>query len=147
MSFEHDEKRRYRNASEIEMVVRGFESCTREPDAFSHAEHLLVGLCYLTQSTLEESLERMRDGLRRFLWHHSKDLGVYNETITLFWLKRLQSFLQTRSPRPTLVQLASEMLESFPDSKLIYSYYSRERLDTREARTNWVEPDLRPLDF
>jgi len=32
------------------------------------------------------------------------------------------------------------------DSRLIFTYYTRERLQTMEARRQWIEPDLQPLE-
>jgi hypothetical protein len=43
----------------------------------------------------------------------------------------------------------SEWIESYPellDRNLLAKHYSPGRLETQEARSGWVEPDLAPLE-
>jgi hypothetical protein len=147
-SFERDAERPYRNDAEIETVVRGFESCACAPAEFKHRQHLLVAAYYLAQMPLAAAHERLRANLLRFLRHHAVDANVYHETVTLFWLRRVQSFVESRGTRTGLVELVNELLASSGgDAGLIHAYYSPERLASDEARTRWQEPDLKPLDF
>jgi hypothetical protein len=140
----------YTSEREIEAIVSGFESCAMPDSEFSHRAHMVVALSYLHLSRLsaEQAAERMRDGLYRFLDHYGNDRQKYNETITLFWIKLVRGFLDraSTSERP-LAALANELAASYPDSKLIYDYFSKELLSSGEARTSWVEPDRKPLDF
>jgi hypothetical protein len=139
----------YKSKAEIEAIVQGFEDCTLPDSEFRHAAHLTVALYYLQRSrlTVPEAATRMRDGLYRFLDHYAGDRQAYNETITLFWIRVVDSFLcGTDAARP-VEELASEMIEAFGNSNLIYEYFSREHLLSKQARTAWVEPDLKPLDF
>ncbi len=139
----------YGSEDEIEAVVRGFESCTTPPAEFKHASHLVVALCYLRDSrlTVAEAAERLRAALYRYLDHNGVDRRKYNETITLFWLRRVRAFLDTADDARTMAALAAEMLASCGGAKLVNDYYSQEGLFSEEARTGWVEPDLKPLDF
>lgn len=147
MKRQDDAKRQYGSDEEIESVALNFERCALSPEEFGHREHLTVALFYLSRSSLEAAHKRIREGIQRFLLHHSEPLNVYHETITLFWLKRLQSLLDDARRSTSLFELFNEILESGNDASLINSYYSKERLATDEARTSWIEPDLRPLDF
>ncbi|HJU54476.1 MAG TPA: hypothetical protein VJ715_07895, partial [Pyrinomonadaceae bacterium] len=111
--------------------------------------HLVVALCYLRGSHLAvaQAATRMRAGLYRYLDHNGVDRRKYNETITLFWLKRVHGFLdRADTTRPT-ADLANEMLELCGNATLVNDYYSKERLFSEEARKVWVEPDLKPIDF
>jgi hypothetical protein len=139
----------YKSEREIEALVQGFEDCTLPDSEFRHAAHLTVALYYLqrTRLTVPKATGKMRDGLYRFLDHYAGNRQAYNETITLFWIRIVDSFLSgTDTARPIEV-LANEMIEAFGSSNLIYEYFSREHLLCMEARTAWVEPDLKPLDF
>lgn len=140
----------YSSDTEIEAIVLGFESCTMPDSEFSHRAHMVVALSYLHHSQLSvtEAAERMRAGLYRFLDHYGNDRQKYNETITLFWIKLVRGFMNRAGTqeRP-LAGLASELAATHPDSRFIYDYYSKELLSSDEARTSWVEPDLKPLDF
>jgi hypothetical protein len=134
---------------EVEAIVRGFENCTLPDSEFGHPSHLTVALSYLHLSrlTVPEATTRMRAALYRYLDHYGEDRRKYNETITLFWVKRVRSFLDTTDTTRAVASLANEMIESFGSSQLIYNYYSKERLLSEEARKAWIEPDLKPLDF
>lgn len=140
----------YSSDTEIEAIVSGFESCSMPDDDFSHSAHMMVALSYLhlSQLSVAEARDRMRAGLYRFLDYYGNDRQKYNETITLFWIKLVRGFLDRADTRERpLAELANELAASYPDSKLIYDYYSKELLSSDEARTSWVEPDLKPLDF
>ena len=140
----------YKSDAEIEAIVRGFESCAMPDSEFSHRAHMVVALSYLHLSRLsvEAAAERMRKGLYRFLDHYGNDRQKYNETITLFWIKLVRGFLDRFGTKEdSLAGLANQLAATHPDSKLIYDYYSKERLSSDEARTSWVAPDLKSLDF
>lgn len=130
----------YRCDQELAEAVRKFESCRLSPAEFTHRAHLIVALWYLSHFPAEEAAARMREGLRRFIEHHSAT--GYHETITLFWLKIVRRFLDERVNAQALSDVANELLEKFGDSKLLSEYYSRELIASTEARSVWVEPDL-----
>ncbi len=130
---------------EIEKLVLSFESCTIAPAAFDHGAHLTVALWYLSQFSEADATGRMRAGLHRFTAHHNSQ--AYNETLTLFWLTLVRHFLDTADAMRSLPELANELLRLYPDSSLIYEYFSRPLTQTPEAKRAWVTPDLKPLDF
>jgi len=74
---------------EIETVVRGFETCQTSADDFKHKDHLVVAVWYVHNLGREAALERMRDGLLRFLAHHQVDPKKYSEEVTRFWIERI----------------------------------------------------------
>lgn len=139
-----DSPRAYTNSEEIKAVVSGFESCETKPSDFHHREHLTVALWYLVGSTEEAAMEKMRLGLFRFLEHN--DLHAYHETVTAFWIKKVRSFLADSNSQRPLTEIANEMLAAFDDVHLIDKYFSKERLQSDEARDRWIEPDV-PFDF
>ena len=85
----------------------------------------------------------MKEGLYRFLSHY--DLHGYNETITMFWLKVLQQHLSQLKGEHSIVKLVNDAVEKYNSSKLIFQHYSQEILQTEEAKTTWIESDLKPL--
>jgi len=74
---------------EIETVVRGFETCQTSADDFKHKDHLVVAVWYVHNLGREAALERMRDGLLRFLAYHQVDPKKYSEEVTRFWIERI----------------------------------------------------------
>jgi hypothetical protein len=139
----------YKSDAEVEALVRRFEDCTLPDTEFGHAAHLVVALFYLHSSrlTVPQAAERMRGALHRFLDHYGEDRGKYNETITIFWVKLVLSFLNRTLVARTSAEMANEMTAAFGSSRLIYDYYSKELLMSDRARVAWAEPDLKPLDF
>src|SRR5947209_17539740 len=143
-----DSKDYYKSVDEIEAVVRGFESCTTQPSEFNHRAHLTVAFAYLhlSQLTVAGALERMRIGLYRFLDHNHVAREKYNETITLFWIKLIRSFLDRTDAKRPVADIANEMIASYGNSQLIFDYYSKEIISSEEARKMWIEPDAKSFD-
>ena len=143
-----DSRNLYRSDAQLEEVVRGFEGCTTADSEFSHQAHLVVAFSYLQLYglTVGEATERMRASLYRFLDHHGHDRRKYHETITLFWLKLVRSFLDRTDTSRRPPDIINELLENYHSSQLINDYYSKERLNSDEARKSWIEPDLKTLN-
>jgi hypothetical protein len=135
----------YRDQTEIESVVRGFESCTTAKDDFSHASHLTVAVFYLYNLSETEATEKMRAGLLRFLNHHGIGPAKYHETLTVFWIKILRAFLVQLDPETPLLEMTNKSLERFSDSHLVFDYYSTAVLQSNEARAAWRNPDIKQL--
>ncbi len=149
MKSEDERRKRYSCEREIKELVESFESCTISREEFDHGAHLAVALWYLARLPYAAAEARMRAGLHRYTAHHNAQAN-YNETLTLFWLKLVRHFLAraniAANKRP-LDELADELLAAHGSSKLAFEYYSRALVQTPEAKTAWVEPDLKPLDF
>ena len=128
-------------------VVRRFESCEMPPEEFNHREHLLVALCYLLRMDDAEALGRVRAGLAAYVAAHGIDPNLYHETLTVFWLRRVRAYLARAGAGVGLAALANGLAEECGASRLVYEYYSKGLLDSAEARREWRDPDLRPLDF
>ena len=147
MACANDEGARYRTDAEVEDLLRSLESCEITPDAFKHRGHLTAALVYLLRLSEREAHERMRESILRLLRHHRIEEPVYHETITAFWLRRVRAFINAADQGRPLHELASELAESCGDARLIFDYYSKEVIDSEEARAGWVEPDLKAFDF
>lgn len=136
----------FNNDAEISNLVEKFESCALASGEFTHAHHLAVLVCYLSRMSERDALNAMRSGLLRISARH-KVPALYHETITAFWVRLVNTYLQRRSPIVSLHPLANEVVSTFGDKDLIFDYYSRGRLLSPQARTHWVVPDLRQLDL
>jgi hypothetical protein len=135
----------YKNEQEIEAIVRGFESCTTAETDFPHRAHLVVATWYLNNATVPEALRKMRESILQFLEHYGIE-GKYNETITLFWIVIVERFLRGLDANLSLLERTNAVVESLNDSRLMFEYYSKERLWSPEAMREWVDPDLRGLE-
>jgi len=127
--------------AEILTLVDRLERCLLAKEEFHHRDHLAVAVVYLYASDLEAAMDRMRASLKRFATHHGVT-GLYHETLTRFWLLQVEQRLDRSE---CLEQSVSKIQEQLNDKNLAFEYYSRERIDSREARDKWMEPDVKPL--
>jgi len=135
----------YNSESEIEAVIRDFESCLTGKDAFPHQSHLTVAVWYLRNSTFEEAIENMRAGLLSFLDHHGVGRQKYNETLTIFWMRMVNRSMEGVGIDLSLLDNTNAVIEVLVDSRLALEYYSPDLLNSDEAKSRWVEPDLKDL--
>ncbi len=137
---------RFRTTEEILSLVRRFEDCSLPRAEWTHAAHLTVALWHLLQFDTPEATERVRRGIQRYNAAHdiqTTPTGGYHETLTLFWLRVVRTFLEGgRNEARSLVSLANELV-AFADRELPLRHYTRARLFSAEARVSWVEPDLK----
>jgi hypothetical protein len=139
----------FRSTEEILSLLRGFDDCTLPREEWTHAAHLTVALWHLLQYDWPEAVERVRRGIKRYNAAHgivTTPTGGYHETLTIFWLRHVRSFLEAgRNEARSLVALANE-LTATADKNLPLEHYTRERLFSPEARAAWVEPDKLRLE-
>jgi hypothetical protein len=124
-------------------LTRALERGEMVNEDFNHASHLHVAWVYLAESpSVRQAANKMRGTLRRFAATAGKP-EKYHETITLFWVHLLSSEYAAKRGEclEEIVRVNPQLLEkNFP-----LVYYSPERLFSDEARTSWVEPDLKAL--
>ncbi|HEY6251618.1 MAG TPA: hypothetical protein VI685_16800 [Candidatus Angelobacter sp.] len=121
-------------------LVDRLERCSLGPAEFHHRDHLTVAVVYLYCAELERALDKMRATLLRFVAHHGGNR--YHETATRFWMLQAEKHLD----RTLCLQHAVERVTAaLADKNLIYLYYSRELLDSVDAKQRWVTPDLIPF--
>jgi len=126
-------------------LTRALERGEIANENFHHASHLHVAWVYLAESSsVQQAASKMRNTLRRFAAAAGKP-QKYHETITLFWVHILSRAYAASGGEPLeeIVNANPQLLEkNFP-----LDYYSAQRIFSDEARTSWVDPDLKPLSI
>ncbi len=124
-------------------VLKAFEACQLDPAKFHHDDHIRLAWLCVQRYGAREAETKLLDGLQRF----AQRAGVpqkFMHTTTVAWA-RLVAAAQTDSAGTgdfsEWIQSRSQLLER----NLLAKYYSPGRLETPEARSGWVEPDLAPL--
>lgn len=138
-----------RRADEVESLVREFEACTLAGERWTHEAHLTVALWYLTRHTDAEATEIIRAAIQRYNLSRGVEMtkdGGYHETITLFYIRAIRRYLNGAGEARTFAELLEGLIATCGAKNFPFEYYSRERLLSWEARTGWLEPDLKPLD-
>jgi hypothetical protein len=136
-------------SADVLRLVRQFEGCTLPRAEWTHHAHLTVALWYLVQHEEAKATRLICNGIRRYneaSGIKQTTTGGYHETITLFYIRVIRRFLSTVRPDCTLTMLVKSLINSCGDKNLPLEYYSRERLMSWEARTRWLEPDLKALE-
>ncbi len=135
-----------RSDAEIAQLLADFEASTLPTEQWHHREHLLVAAALLrVEPDLPHALDRLRDGLHRFLDAHGIETGPtsgYHETITRGWLELMQRELDPDLP---LEDAALRACLRLGDKLQLLSHWSRDVLLSPESRAAWIEPDLRPI--
>jgi len=125
-------------------VLRVFEACRLDPAKFHHADHIRLAWLCLERYGAIEAETKLVDGLRQF----TNRAGVpqkFMHTTTIAWTRLVAAACASRHRTAHF----SEWIESYPellDRNLLAKHYSPGRLETQEARSGWVEPDLAPLE-
>ena len=134
-----------------ERVVSQFLSCTLPKQKWTHEAHLRVGLWHLLHYSPSKSMAKLRQGIKRYnlaCGIENNDNHGYQETITQLYVLLIARFLETipfSNEIANIDLLADRLLKSYGDKSLIFEYYSRDRLMSKNARLKWVEPDLKLL--
>jgi hypothetical protein len=130
-----------------EAFLRQFEDCTWPFDQWHHRQHVKVAYLYLRQLPLEEALDRMRGGIKRYnSVHHvpeAPDRG-FHETLTQAWMRLVHFTLCEYGPRAN----ADDFFDQHPQlwqMKVLRLFYSRERMLSAEAKAKFVAPDITGL--
>ena len=126
-----------------------FTELTLPKEEWTHAAHLTVGAWHVDRFGASEALTRLRDGIRRLNESHGNvntPTSGYHETITAAYVTLLTAYLDACPSGLPLAGRVERLLASpLAARDMLFTFYSRERLMSPEARAQWVEPDLLPL--
>lgn len=143
-----DRTKNYQTEADIKSLINRFENCTLPHSEWNHAAHLTIALWYLICYDKKTAINYIRQGIQRYNAvigiKITKDSG-YHETITLFWITIVSHYLSFLEEKNSILEMAIAILDTYNDKYLPFQYYSRDLLMSWEARTSWVEPDLKPL--
>jgi hypothetical protein len=132
----------FKDDAEIAALVRAFEMCELNPAGFKHYQHLAVALWHIANFPFAEASEKMTSGIKKLAAAYGK--SGYHETITVFWLDLVHEFYLSVDSSDSISRLANRLVAQY-EKDAIYEFYSRELLDSAEAKSKWVAPDAQPL--
>jgi len=130
-------------------LVKQFETCSLPKEKWTHEAHFVMALWYCSHQPLPLALQSIREGIRKYnisIGGANTDHSGYHATITGFYARVIINYLLTnhRTQRfenilPSLFQQPF-LVKDFP-----LQYYSKELLMSKEARREWVPPDIQSL--
>lgn len=136
---------------EVARIGEGILSHALPEPEWTHQAHF-AALVHLLRAHPEIDLDRH---LPRIIWRYNVAVGTpnndvrgYHETITRFYLMAVRGFLMRLDGTPGPGVIVTRLVNSaFGQIGFPLRYYSRDVLQSPEARRVWVEPDVAPFDF
>ncbi len=120
--------------------IKDFESCAILKSEWTHRSHIKMAYIYLNIFTLDESIEKVRHGLKNLNKAHGTSDSQFHETLTVASCKIINSVIRFSEP-----SLDSEDFCSRNPHLLvwnsIYFFYSPDLLKSKDSRINFIEPD------
>lgn len=114
---------------------------------WTHRAHLRVAWMFLERFPPGAAFEALRDGIKALNMANgvadTPDEG-YHETVTGVFIAMVQDARRRSTPAVGSGAFCDAHPELF-DKATLLRHYSRERINSREARAAFVEPDLLPL--
>jgi len=141
----------FQSDSDIETLIEKFNTCTLPAEAWTHEAHLAMGVWYLRQYNLTQAMLLVRQRIILFNSSVGGPIGFergYHETLTWFWLKTVEAFLDRFGRDKTLIETCNAFLSSeyaLRDRALLF--YQKEEILSLEARTFLVMPTNTSLSF
>jgi len=125
-----------------ERFLEAFEDGSLPAENFDHQAHVYAAWCALRRYGDPAGRERFVAALRRFVDIHGAQ-SKYHETITRAFLQIIADRSRDTAGWQTFRRSHATLVEHGMEELL--KHYSRDLLFSDEARTGFVDPDLRPL--
>jgi flavin reductase (DIM6/NTAB) family NADH-FMN oxidoreductase RutF len=133
---------KYRNVGD-EVFMKSFEDATLSVKDWTHRNHLRLAWNYAKTFGFEEAKPRIKEGIRRYISANEEQFPKgFSETITGFWIKVMGIVMKEDALEPS--KTFWQFLERWPldDRRFINRFYSKEVLESEDAKQDFVEPDL-----
>jgi hypothetical protein len=133
---------------DVRTLLAAFHDRTLPRSAWNHRAHMTVALAVGRAEGPDAALDAMRRAIHAF----NDAIGIvstpdygYHETVTAFFMHAAALHMM-RHPEPVAPAAdANAFMAEWGAPDLPLRFYSRERLFSREARLQWLAPDLAPL--
>ncbi|HRH56250.1 MAG TPA: hypothetical protein PLS10_01275 [Chitinophagales bacterium] len=134
---------------DITTFIKKFEDESLPKEQWTHEAHLATGLYYVYTYGKEQALDRIRINIKKYniaTGGENTATSGYHETITVFWIWVMDTFIKKESSSLSLRELLIQLLQSeYAITSLPFQFYSKDYLLSEEARKNFIEPDLKSL--
>jgi len=125
-------------------VLQAFEDCQLDPRKFHHADHIRLAWLLIRAYGLTDAEAKLLRGIQKMAQH----AGVpqkFHYTTTVAWARLVAAASRNSNSHDSFYEWISTHPELL-DPHLMCGYYSPGRLETPQARSEWLEPDLKPLN-
>lgn len=134
---------------EIKELADGFLACTLPKEAWTHGAHFATALWLILHRPDIMPEADMPGLIRRYnesVGGVNSDTSGYHESITQASLHMARHLIATLPAHVTPAAVYAALMASPLGNKdWPFTYWSRDRLMSVEARRHWVAPDIKPL--
>lgn len=134
---------------DITTFIKKFEDESLPKEQWTHEAHLATGLYYVYTYGKEQALERIRINIKKYnvaTGGENTATTGYHETITVFWIWVMDTFIKKESSSLSLRELLIQLLQSeYAAAHFPFQFYTKDYLLSAVARKIFIEPDLKPL--
>jgi hypothetical protein len=122
-----------------------FGDCAFDPSLFSHEAHLRLAWIHVRKYGLEKAEENLSTQILRFAKTNGDEIK-FHKTLTIASSKAVHHFIQKSSSSNF-----NDFIKEFPRlsnnfKEIITTHYTKALLEKKEAKSNYIEPDLLPFE-
>ena len=128
-------------------LLDAFERCTLPKQHWTHQAHVRVAWLHLRRDPFPEALQKMGAGIRRLNEAHGVENGPssgYHETLTCAFMSFVWATMQSVGAGASSLEFCDANPHLLART-LPRLFFTRERMNSLEARRRFVPPDLAPL--
>lgn len=137
------------NTEQATELVKQFETCSLPKEKWTHEAHFVMALWYCSHQPLPLAMQSIRNGIKKYnvsVGGENTDHSGYHETITVFYTRVIINYLLTNDKTRQFENKLSDLFEQpFLVKDFPLQYYSKELLMSKEARRDWIPPDIQSL--
>ena len=121
-------------------LLAQFENCALPAGEFKHRQHVQVAWVLLSRHPLFEAMQRFRRGLKAFA-RHNQVPGLYNETITCFYLLLIRERMDRLPSRHAWADFAAQNPDLFSHPKaFLQAWYPADLAFSDTAKAAFILP-------
>ncbi len=139
----------YASDAPILATVAAFQARTLPFADWTHQAHLATGLWHVMTHGEAAARDLLREGIKaynRAVGRVNDDMRGYHETVTMYFVWSAARFLEAGAPEDLAGRVNAYVAGPFGAKDGVFTFWTRERLLSPQARLAWIEPDIRPLD-
>lgn len=138
------------SVAEAEKLIHQFEACELPKEKWTHEAHFVMALWYFCHQPLPLAIRLIKDGIKKYnisVGGTNTDDSGYHETISVFYIRLIINYIMQTVPGQSFGnQLAGLWSQDFLQKDYPLRYYTRKLLMSKEARKNWIAPDIQSLE-
>jgi hypothetical protein len=123
--------------------IAAFETCALPNTQFHHADHVRLTWLYVRQLGEAAAAKKVIDGIQRYVAFNGAT-RKFNYTQTRAWVRLVAHACKQSAENVTFAEFVAAYLKLF-DRGALAAHYSKQLLESDDARSAWLEPDLLPL--